>query len=64
DAASEALNACHSEVIWQFINQLWWSMSAYQIRLTGEAAQRTVQNQKGHCSVLRTAMMHLGAVLT
>jgi hypothetical protein len=39
-------------------------MSAYYMGLMGKAAQWAVHKQKGHCNALRTAMMHLDAVLS
>ena len=63
DAALEALNSCPVEVIQRFIKCSWRWMSAYHMGLTGDAAQWAVWKQKGHHSVLRTAMMHLDAVL-
>ena len=59
----KALDACPVEEIQRFINRSWRWISAYRMGLTGNTAQWAVRKQKGHCSVSRSAMMHLDAVL-
>ncbi|KAE9387546.1 hypothetical protein BT96DRAFT_981389 [Gymnopus androsaceus JB14] len=48
DAAFKYLDACPIEVIQQFINRALRWMSAYQLGLTGKAAEWAVKKQKTH----------------
>ena len=57
------LDACPTEVIRWFINRLWWFMSAYQMDLTGKAAEWAVRKQKQHRQVSHAVMMSIDAVL-
>ncbi|KAE9387599.1 hypothetical protein BT96DRAFT_837414, partial [Gymnopus androsaceus JB14] len=62
DAVFKNLDACPVDVIRRFINQSFRWMGAYQLKLTGKAAEWAVRKQKTHCSVLTSAMMHLDAI--
>jgi hypothetical protein len=59
----EQLDACPADVIRRFINRSWRFMSAYQMGLTGKAAEWAVQKQKQHRKVSQVAMMSIEAVL-
>ncbi|KAJ3737470.1 hypothetical protein DFJ43DRAFT_1128663 [Lentinula guzmanii] len=63
DTAFKYLDACPVDVIQWFINRSFRFMSAYQLGLTGKAAEWAVRKQKAHRSVSAAAMMHLDAIL-
>ncbi|KIK18275.1 hypothetical protein PISMIDRAFT_109744, partial [Pisolithus microcarpus 441] len=62
--AQEQLDVCPTDVIRWFINRSWRFMSAYQLGLTGRAAEWAVRKQKQHCQVSQAAMMSIEAVLS
>jgi hypothetical protein len=51
DAALQYLNGCPVEVIRRFMNRSWCFMSAYQLGLTGKAAEWAVRCQMAHRSM-------------
>jgi len=61
--ACECLDACSENVIRQFFNCSWKFMDAYQIGLTGRAADWAVNRQKSHRRVGEQAMTSIEAVL-
>jgi hypothetical protein len=53
------LNACPDEVIRQFVNQVWRFVDAYQLGLSGKAAEWAVRIQKGHSCPSESTMRAL-----
>ncbi|KAE9386134.1 hypothetical protein BT96DRAFT_839746, partial [Gymnopus androsaceus JB14] len=62
DAAFQYLDACPVNVIRCFIDRSFCWMSAYQLKLTGKAAEWPVRKQKTHRSVSASPMMHLDTI--
>ncbi|KAK0207757.1 hypothetical protein IW262DRAFT_1450785 [Armillaria fumosa] len=62
-AVFKCLDSCPMDVIRKFVNWSWRFMDAYHKGLTGNAAAWAVKDQKGHCCVSQTAMMHIESVL-
>ncbi|KIK80615.1 hypothetical protein PAXRUDRAFT_158193, partial [Paxillus rubicundulus Ve08.2h10] len=56
------LKSCPVEVIWQFINQSYHFLSAYQLGLSGKAADWAVHKQKQHQQVSQGVMMAIEAL--
>jgi hypothetical protein len=63
NAAVTTLDACPVETIRLFFNRLWCFMDAYQMGLTGKAAEWAVRQQKCHRQAGKLAMMSIEAIL-
>ena len=63
-AALNMLDSCPLETIHQVINGSWRVASAYQLGLTGKAAEWTVKKQHSHCAVSECTCIAIESLLS